>query len=128
MVDEVGRGIPDAYTEWLAALAEELRTPASARVRRAAKARRLAAERVPLDVYEMREAGRDEPGHLRRPVRLRGGPAGVRDQGQAGRHARPAALRCRFGAPDDARLAVPIGRSRTGGAPPSVRPAVPISA
>jgi putative two-component system protein, hydrogenase maturation factor HypX/HoxX len=55
LVDEVGPRHPDAYADWLAALADELSDPRAARARRSAKARRLAAERVPLDVYEMRE-------------------------------------------------------------------------
>jgi putative two-component system hydrogenase maturation factor HypX/HoxX len=128
MVDEVGPRHPDTYTEWLAALAEELADARGARARRAAKAKRLAAERVPLDVYEMRELAemsRDIYGD-------RSGFAAARRAFVT--KAKPAATpdRLRFGAasgaPDDARHAVPIGRSRTGGAPPSVRPAVPISA
>ncbi|HEY7273017.1 MAG TPA: enoyl-CoA hydratase-related protein [Actinoplanes sp.] len=128
LVDEVGPRHPDAYTEWLAALAEDLADARSARVRRAAKAKRLAAERVPLDVYEMRELAemsRDIYGD-------RSGFAAARRAFVT--KARPAATpdRLRFGAAssgsDDARRAVPIGRSRTGGAGPVVRPAVPISA
>ena len=46
---------PGAYAEWLAALAEAQAEPRAARARRSAKARRLAAERVPLDAYEARE-------------------------------------------------------------------------
>ena len=55
LVDEVGPRHPDAYAEWLAALAERVSDPRAARARRAAKAKRLAAERVPLEVYEARE-------------------------------------------------------------------------
>ncbi|MFI5890707.1 hydrogenase maturation protein [Actinoplanes sp. NPDC051513] len=55
LVDEVGPRHPDAYTEWLAALAEREGDARLARNRRQAKARRLAAERVPLEVYEARE-------------------------------------------------------------------------
>jgi len=55
LVDEVGPRHPDAYTEWLAALAERESEARTARNRRQAKARRLAAERVPLEVYEARE-------------------------------------------------------------------------
>lgn len=55
LVDEVGPRHPDAYTEWLAALAERESEVRTARNRRQAKARRLAAERVPLEVYEARE-------------------------------------------------------------------------
>lgn len=55
LVDEVGPRHPDAYAEWLAALAERQSDPRVARARRAAKAKRLAGERVPLEVYEARE-------------------------------------------------------------------------
>jgi putative two-component system hydrogenase maturation factor HypX/HoxX len=55
LVDEVGPRRPDAYGEWLAALAERESDRVTARRRRQAKARRLAAERVPLEVYEARE-------------------------------------------------------------------------
>ena len=55
LVDEVGPRHPDAYAEWLTALAERESDPRAAGNRRAAKAKRLAAERVPLEVYEARE-------------------------------------------------------------------------
>jgi putative two-component system hydrogenase maturation factor HypX/HoxX len=55
LVDEVGPRHPEAYAEWLAALAERESDVRTARQRRQAKARRLAAERVPLEVYEARE-------------------------------------------------------------------------
>ena len=55
LVDEVGPRHPDAYTEWLGALAERESDVRGARNRRQAKARRFAAERVPLEVYEARE-------------------------------------------------------------------------
>ena len=55
LVDEVGPRHPGAYAEWLAALADRQSDPRLARVRRAAKAKRLAGERVPLEVYEARE-------------------------------------------------------------------------
>ncbi|WP_305789942.1 hydrogenase maturation protein [Symbioplanes lichenis] len=55
LVDEVGPRHPDAYGEWLQALAVRLADPRSARKRRTEKARRAGAERVPLDVYETRE-------------------------------------------------------------------------
>ncbi|MFI6075855.1 hydrogenase maturation protein [Actinoplanes sp. NPDC051343] len=55
LVDEVGPRHPDAYAEWLTALAERQSDPRVARARRAAKAKRLAGERVPLEVYEARE-------------------------------------------------------------------------
>jgi putative two-component system hydrogenase maturation factor HypX/HoxX len=55
LVDEVGPRHPDAYTEWLAALADRESDVRTARNRRQAKAKRLAAERIPLEVYEARE-------------------------------------------------------------------------
>ena len=55
LVDEVGPRHPDAYAAWLTELAERYAEPKAAHARRAAKARRLAAERLPLDVYEARE-------------------------------------------------------------------------
>jgi putative two-component system hydrogenase maturation factor HypX/HoxX len=55
LVDEVGPRHPGAYTEWLSALAEAHADARGARACRAAKAKRLAAERIPLDAYEARE-------------------------------------------------------------------------
>jgi putative two-component system hydrogenase maturation factor HypX/HoxX len=55
LVDEVGPRQLDAYGEWLQALAERESEGRTARHRRQQKARRLAAERVPLEVYEARE-------------------------------------------------------------------------
>jgi putative two-component system hydrogenase maturation factor HypX/HoxX len=55
LVDEVGPRHPDAYTEWLTELAERHAVPRTARAVRSAKARRLAAEKVPLDAYEAQE-------------------------------------------------------------------------
>jgi putative two-component system hydrogenase maturation factor HypX/HoxX len=55
LVDEVGPRHPDAFAQWLSDLAERLADPREARARRVAKARGLAALRVPLDVYETRE-------------------------------------------------------------------------
>ncbi|WP_433725099.1 hydrogenase maturation protein [Actinoplanes sp. CA-051413] len=55
LVDEVGPRHPEAYTEWLTALAGRHADARDARRRQSAKAKRLAAERVPLDVYEARE-------------------------------------------------------------------------
>ncbi|MET0495724.1 MAG: enoyl-CoA hydratase-related protein [Actinoplanes sp.] len=55
LVDEVGPRHPEQYAEWLTALALRESDPRAARKRQAAKARRLAAERVPLDAYEARE-------------------------------------------------------------------------
>ncbi|MFF5085130.1 enoyl-CoA hydratase-related protein [Actinoplanes sp. NPDC000266] len=55
LADEVGPRHPEAYGEWLTDLADRESDPRAARRRRQAKARRLAAERVPLEVYEARE-------------------------------------------------------------------------
>jgi putative two-component system protein, hydrogenase maturation factor HypX/HoxX len=55
LVDLVGPRHPDAYTKWLAALADRESDVRTARNRRAVKAKRLAAERVPLAAYEARE-------------------------------------------------------------------------
>ncbi|XVU26386.1 enoyl-CoA hydratase-related protein [Actinoplanes sp. CA-054009] len=55
LADEVGPRHPEAYGEWLTALADRESDPRANRRRRQAKARRLAAERVPLEVYEARE-------------------------------------------------------------------------
>jgi putative two-component system hydrogenase maturation factor HypX/HoxX len=55
LADEVGPRHPDAYGEWLTALADAESDRTSVRRRRQAKARRQAAERVPLEVYEARE-------------------------------------------------------------------------
>jgi putative two-component system hydrogenase maturation factor HypX/HoxX len=55
LVDEVGPRHPDAYAAWLAELAEGYADHRRAAAVRTAKVRRLAGERVPLDVYELRE-------------------------------------------------------------------------
>ncbi len=55
LADEVGPRHPDAYAAWLVELADRLAEPKTAHRLRAAKSRRLAAERLPLDVYEARE-------------------------------------------------------------------------
>ena len=55
LIDEVGPRHPEAYAEWLTALAARHSDARDARRRQSAKAQRLAAERVPLDVYEARE-------------------------------------------------------------------------
>ena len=55
LVDEVGPRHPDAYAEWLTELAERHADARTARAKRAAKAKRLAAEPVPLDAYEAQE-------------------------------------------------------------------------
>jgi putative two-component system protein, hydrogenase maturation factor HypX/HoxX len=131
LVDEVGPRHPEAYTEWLTVLAEANADPRSARVRRSAKAKRLASERVPLDAYEARELA-----EMSRDM------YGDRSGFAAARHAfvtkaRPAATpqRLRFPtAPETATAGlVPIVRNRpaplgTTGPSPAVRPAVPISA
>jgi putative two-component system hydrogenase maturation factor HypX/HoxX len=110
LVDEVGPRHPDAYGEWLAALAERESDPRTARNRRQAKTRRLAAERVPLEVYEARELA-----EMSRDL------YGDRSGFAAARHAfvrktRPA------GTP--ARLAGAPGPERTA----TLRPAVPVPA
>ncbi|MEV6343497.1 enoyl-CoA hydratase-related protein [Actinoplanes sp. NPDC051851] len=55
LIDEIGPRHPEAYAQWLTALAERHADARESRRRRAAKARRLNAERIPLDVYESRE-------------------------------------------------------------------------
>ncbi|MEV4638138.1 hydrogenase maturation protein [Actinoplanes sp. NPDC049548] len=55
LVDEIGPRHPEAYGEWLTALAHEHADARTARKMQAAKARRLAGDRVPLDVFEARE-------------------------------------------------------------------------
>jgi putative two-component system hydrogenase maturation factor HypX/HoxX len=125
LVDEVGPRHPEAYADWLTALAESLADPRAARVRRAAKAKRLAGERVPLDVYESRELAemsRDMYGDrsgftaARQAFVHKATPGGTPD-------------RLLLGVPaEEASRPVPIARNRPAGASPSVRPAVPISA
>ncbi|MEV6487953.1 hydrogenase maturation protein [Actinoplanes sp. NPDC051633] len=118
LVDEVGPRHPDAYADWLAALADGLSDPRAARARRSAKARRLAAERVPLDVYEMRELA-----EMSRDMWAdRSGFA-------AARHAFVMKKRAES-TPDRLRLttaeAKPIARPRN--RRPEIRPAVPVNA
>jgi putative two-component system hydrogenase maturation factor HypX/HoxX len=55
LVDEVGPRHPGAYADWLLELAERHADAATARATRSAKAKRLAAEPVPLDAYEAQE-------------------------------------------------------------------------
>jgi putative two-component system hydrogenase maturation factor HypX/HoxX len=55
LVDDVGPRHPDAFGQWLTDLAARHADPRAASARRTAKARRLAAEPVPLEVYEARE-------------------------------------------------------------------------
>ncbi|GGK91820.1 enoyl-CoA hydratase-related protein [Mangrovihabitans endophyticus] len=54
-IDEVGPRHPGEFTEWLTTLAGAHADPRASRARRSAKARRLAAERIPVDAYEARE-------------------------------------------------------------------------
>jgi putative two-component system hydrogenase maturation factor HypX/HoxX len=123
LVDEVGPRHPEAYSEWLAALAEANADPQTARNRRRDKTRRLAAERVPLEAYEARELA-----EMSRDM------FGDRSGFAAARHAfvtkaKPTETpeRLRLGT---ARAAVaggvPVARNRPPAA--AVRPAVPISA
>jgi putative two-component system hydrogenase maturation factor HypX/HoxX len=112
LVDEVGPRHPEAYAEWLTDLANRHSDPRPARARRAAKAKRLAAERVPLEVYEARELAemsRDMFGD-------RSGFAAARRDFVT--KARPASTPARLILPKTAPV-VPVSR---------VRPAVPISA
>jgi putative two-component system protein, hydrogenase maturation factor HypX/HoxX len=126
LVDEVGPRHPEAYTEWLAGLAATHADPRTARARCAAKARRLAADRVPLDAYEARELAemsRDMFGD-------RSGFAAARrafvTKARAART--PERLRLPVAEPAPQK---PIARPRhtnAGDRRPAVRPAVPVSA
>ncbi|WP_250001147.1 hydrogenase maturation protein [Actinoplanes sp. M2I2] len=117
LVDEVGPRHPGAYAEWLNALAERESDPRTARRRRQAKARRLAAERLPLEVYEARELA-----EMSRDM------FGDRSGFAAARHAFVTKA-APTGTPERLRL-TPANVSRI--APerrrPVVRPAVPLSA
>ncbi|GLW31408.1 hydrogenase maturation protein [Actinoplanes regularis] len=129
LVDEVGPRHPEAYGQWLTLLAERHGDARAARKRRAAKARRLAAERIPLDVYETRELA-----EMSRDIYTdRSGFA-------AARHAfvgklRPSATPRRLLLTGDAGP-IPAPWPRTGDTGPAaerrtsaaVRPAVPVSA
>ncbi|MCA2215671.1 enoyl-CoA hydratase-related protein [Jidongwangia harbinensis] len=126
LVDRVGPRDPQAYDEWLAALADELADPRAARLRQSAKARRLAAERVPMDAYEARELAEmslDMFGD-------RSGFAAAR-RAFVGK-ARPVATPERLAlGPAPAGRAAQIARRRhqnAGDRRPLVRPAVPLSA
>jgi putative two-component system hydrogenase maturation factor HypX/HoxX len=55
LLDEVGPRHPDAFAGWLAELAGRYADHRSGNALRSVKARRLASDRVPLDVYEARE-------------------------------------------------------------------------
>ena len=126
LVDEVGPRHPEAYADWLAGLAAEQADVRAARARRAAKARRLAAERVPLDAYEARELA-----EMSRDM------YGDRSGFAAARHAfvtkaKPAGTPERLlpSRPEPARPNA-IARPRhanSGDRRPAVRPAVPVSA
>jgi putative two-component system protein, hydrogenase maturation factor HypX/HoxX len=120
LVDEVGPRHPAAYTEWLTALAEAHADARFARARRAAKAKRLAAERVPLDAYEARELAemsRDIYGD-------RSGFAAARHAFVTKAKATGTPPRLRFGAAEEAGCPVPTTWARN----PNASPAVPMSA
>jgi putative two-component system protein, hydrogenase maturation factor HypX/HoxX len=125
LVDDVGPRHPDAYTEWLTALAESHADAQNARTRRAAKAKRLAAERVPLDVYESRELA-----EMSRD--MYGDRSGFTAARRAFVHkAKPAGTPVRLvlgGTAEEAPAPVPISRNRPADTTPTVRPAVPMSA
>jgi putative two-component system hydrogenase maturation factor HypX/HoxX len=55
LIDQVGPRQPEEYAEWLATLAAQQADPYLAHRWRTAKAKRLADERIPLEVYEARE-------------------------------------------------------------------------
>ncbi|WP_127499664.1 hydrogenase maturation protein [Actinoplanes solisilvae] len=115
LVDEVGPRHPEAYAEWLTTLAERESDPRQARRRRQEKARRLASERVPLEVYEARELA-----EMSRDL------FGDRSGFAAARHAfvtktRPAVTPERL-------LTSPTAVTRIAPVIPVVRPAVPLSA
>ncbi|MGK5680918.1 hydrogenase maturation protein [Actinoplanes sp. URMC 104] len=117
LVDEVGPRHPGAYTEWLTELAERVADPRTARRRRQDKARRLAAERVPLEVYEARELA-----EMSRDM------FGDRSGFAAARHAfvskaQPAATPERLRLTTGATVSRIVPERR-----PVVRPAVPLSA
>ena len=120
LVDEVGPRHPDAYGDWLNALAERESDPRNARQRRQAKAKRLAAERVPIEVYEARELA-----EMSRDM------FGDRSGFAAARHAfvrktRPVETPARLRPASVA----PAGRGRSAGERLAavLRPAVPVSA
>ena len=126
LVDEVGPRHPEAYADWLAGLAAEQADARTARARRTAKTRRLAAERVPLDAYEARELAemsRDMYGDrsgfaaARRAFVTKAKPAGTPE-------------RLLLSRPEPSRPTA-ITRPRhtnSGERRPAVRPAIPLSA
>jgi putative two-component system hydrogenase maturation factor HypX/HoxX len=120
LVDEVGPRHPDAYTEWLGALAERESDVRSARSRRQAKARRLAAERIPIEVYEARELA-----EMSRDLYAdRSGFAAARHAFVRKVNPVETPARLLFDSP------VPVPRGRTGNERRAtiLRPAVPVSA
>jgi putative two-component system hydrogenase maturation factor HypX/HoxX len=120
LVDEVGPRHPDAYADWLAALADELADPRAAKAGRAAKARRLAGERIPLDVYEIRELA-----EMSRDIWAdRSGFAAVRHAFVTKKRAESTPDRLRLPAAD---AQPPIARPRNTRRP-QLRPAVPVNA
>ncbi|HEU4348352.1 MAG TPA: enoyl-CoA hydratase-related protein [Actinoplanes sp.] len=130
LVDELGPRHPEAYAEWLAALAEAQAEVRRVRARRAAKARRLAAERVPLDAYETRELAemsRDMYGdrsgfaEARRAFVTKQRPAGTPEQLRFPARAVP--LTRHAGPPRRPKDQVDTGERRLG-----IRPAVPLTA
>jgi putative two-component system hydrogenase maturation factor HypX/HoxX len=123
LIDEVGPRHPDAYADWLTALAERESDARTARDRRTAKVKRLAAQRVPLEVYEARELA-----EMSRDM------FGDRSGFAAARHAfvtkaRPTATPARL-LPASRAAAVPAirGRAAAERRALTVRPAVPMSA
>ncbi|GAB2599150.1 formyl transferase [Paractinoplanes abujensis] len=116
LVDEVGPRHPEAYTQWLTDLAERESEPRAARRRRQAKARRLAAERVPLEVFETRELA-----EMSRDM------FGDRSGFAAARHDFVTKARA-TSTPERLRFAAPAPVTRIAERRPAVRPAVPLSA
>ncbi|MBL7256916.1 hydrogenase maturation protein [Paractinoplanes lichenicola] len=118
LVDEVGPRHPEAYTQWLTDLAERASDPRTARRRRQAKARRLAAEHLPLEVFEARELAemsRDMFGD-------RSGFAAARHDFVTKAKATSTPDRLRFATPGTVTRIAPKEQR------PAVRPAVPLSA
>jgi putative two-component system hydrogenase maturation factor HypX/HoxX len=130
LVDEIGPRHPEAYGQWLSALAEQHSDLRAARKRRAAKARRLAAERIPLDVYETRELA-----EMSRDIYTdRSGFAGARRAFVRKLHPSGTPKQLLFAANSGPVSGVPGagGRQRNTGPAvdrrPALRPAVPVSA
>ncbi|MGA5301412.1 enoyl-CoA hydratase-related protein [Nucisporomicrobium flavum] len=130
LVDEVGPRRPEAYAEWLTALAGRHADARTARRLQASKAKRLATERVPLEVYETRELAEmssdmygDRSGFAaaRRAFVTKARPAHT-----------PARLLLSGASPSQPGRQRQATRTRNAGptadAPARVRPAVPLSA